>query len=59
VAVNAIGDVLDPTARCWPARATPTAGWAHAGCRLLAGAADTRVMAGMATTIGVVATDAR
>jgi L-aminopeptidase/D-esterase-like protein len=60
VAVNAIGDVLDESGQ-------PIAGARSAdGCSmigttasLLTGAGPDRLMAGMATTIGVVATDAR
>jgi L-aminopeptidase/D-esterase-like protein len=73
VAVNAIGDVFDADgqvlagARSDNGQASPngngnsngdTGGWAKSTTSLLAGAGPARVMAGMATTIGVVATDA-
>lgn len=60
VAVNAIGDVLDESGQVLAgARDTQGQGWACTMQALLAGADPTRVIAGSATTIGVVATDAR
>lgn len=61
VAVNAIGDVLDAQGRVLAgARAAPDSPEPVGSTQaLLAGAGPARVMAGMATTIGVVATDAR
>ena len=60
VAVNAIGDVLDEQGRV-VAGARDEAGHRLLGTTpaLLAGAGPSHVMAGMATTIGVVATDAQ
>lgn len=59
VAVNAIGDVLDEAGRVLAgARSADGKDWAHTLQALLAGAGPTRVIAGSATTIGVVATDA-
>lgn len=59
VAVNAIGDVIDADGRVI-AGARDASGRAPVGATaaLLAGAGPQRIMAGMATTIGVVATDA-
>jgi L-aminopeptidase/D-esterase-like protein len=60
VAVNAIGDVLDESGEVLAgARGTQGRGWARTMDALLAGVDPTRVIAGSATTIGVVATDAR
>jgi L-aminopeptidase/D-esterase-like protein len=60
VAVNAIGDVLDESGQVLAgARDAQGQGWARTMDALLAGADPTRVIAGSATTIGVVATDAR
>ncbi len=59
VAVNAIGDVLDEAGGVLAgARAEDGLGWAHSMRALLAGAGPDRVLAGSATTIGVVATNA-
>ncbi len=59
VAVNAIGDVLDDDGQVLAgARSADGQGWVRSTDALLAGAGPTHVMAGMATTIGVVATDA-
>ena len=59
VAVNAIGDVIDDDGQVLAgARALDGTGTVGARQRLLAGEGPARVMAGMATTIGVVATDA-
>jgi len=59
VAVNAIGDVLDEHgAVIAGARTASGRGLAGAMSALLAGQGPAHVMAGMATTIGVVATDA-
>ena len=59
VAVNAIGDVLDESGQVLAgARSADGQDWAHTLQSLLAGAGPTRVIAGSATTIGVVATDA-
>ncbi len=59
VAVNAMGDVIGDDGRVIAGARTPD-GRALAGATraLLAGAGPARLMAGMATTIGVVATDA-
>jgi L-aminopeptidase/D-esterase-like protein len=60
VAVNAIGDVIDAGGQVIAgARGADGQGLVRASERLYAGDATMRVMAGMATTIGVVATDAR
>jgi L-aminopeptidase/D-esterase-like protein len=60
VAVNAIGDVLDEDARVLAgARSEDGLRLAGTTAALLAGAAPGPVIAGSATTIGVVATDAR
>ena len=60
VAVNAIGDVLDADGRVMAgARGADGQGLVRASERLLAGEGPARLMAGMATTIGVVATDAQ
>jgi L-aminopeptidase/D-esterase-like protein len=59
VAVNAIGDVLDETGRVIAgARSEDGRRLIGATPALLAGAGPARIMAGMATTVGVVATDA-
>ena len=59
VAVNAIGDVVDEQGQVIAgARSEDGRSWAHSTASLLAGSGPTRLMAGMATTIGVVATDA-
>ncbi len=59
VAVNAIGDVIDADGRVIAgARGADGRSLRGATRELLAGAGPARVMAGMATTIGVVATDA-
>lgn len=59
VAVNAIGDVLDADGTVIAgARGADGRHLVRATDRLFAGEGPTRVMAGMATTIGVVATDA-
>ncbi len=59
VAVNAIGDVLDEAGRVLAgARGADGQGWADTLDALLAGTGPSRVIAGSATTIGVVATDA-
>jgi L-aminopeptidase/D-esterase-like protein len=60
VAVNAIGDVLDEMGQPMAgARSADGASLIGTTPSLLAGAGPERLMAGMATTIGVVATDAR
>lgn len=60
VAVNAIGDVLDADGRVIAgARRADGQGLVRASERLFAGEGPARLMAGMATTIGVVATDAQ
>lgn len=60
VAVNAIGDVLDADGRVLAgARGPDGQGPLRASERLFAGEGPARIMAGMATTIGVVATDAQ
>ena len=60
VAVNAIGDVLDADGRVIAgARGLDGRGLVRASERLFAGEGPARIMAGMATTIGVVATDAQ
>ena len=60
VAVNAIGDVIDADGTVIAgARGEDGLGRVRASDRLYAGEGPMRVMAGMATTIGVVATDAR
>ena len=59
VAVNAIGDVIDGDGSVIAgARGEDGRGLVRATPALLAGAGPQRVMAGMATTIGIVATDA-
>lgn len=60
VAVNALGDVIDTDGRVL-AGARDAAGNAPCGstAALLAGAGPAAMLAGMATTLGVVATDAR
>jgi L-aminopeptidase/D-esterase-like protein len=59
VAVNAIGDVLDDEGQVLAgARTEDGRHFVRSTTALLAGAGPTQVMAGMATTIGVVATDA-
>jgi L-aminopeptidase/D-esterase-like protein len=59
VAVNAIGDVLDPGGQVLAgARSEDGRRLLGATPALLAGAGPAHLMAGMATTIGVVATDA-
>jgi L-aminopeptidase/D-esterase-like protein len=59
VAVNAIGDVIDPDGTVIAgARGEDGPAPVRASERLYAGEGPLRVMAGMATTIGVVATDA-
>jgi len=60
VAVNAIGDVLDEQGQVLAgARSPDGASLQHSTASLLAGHGPAHVMAGMATTIGVVATDAQ
>lgn len=60
VAVNAIGDVLDADGQVIAgARADDGPALVRASQRLFAGEGPARIMAGMATTIGVVATDAQ
>lgn len=60
VAVNAIGDVIDADGTVIAgARGADGQGRVRASERLYAGEGPVRLMAGMATTIGVVATDAR
>jgi L-aminopeptidase/D-esterase-like protein len=60
VAVNAIGDVMDETGQAIAgARSADGRSLIGTTTALLAGAGPERLMAGMATTIGVVATDAR
>lgn len=61
IAVNAIGDVVDPaTGRLVAgARSADGTALADAVTTLLAGGLPERALAGMATTIGVVATDAQ
>lgn len=60
VAVNAIGDVLAADGQVMAgARRADGQGLVRASERLFAGEGPLRVMAGMATTIGVVATDAQ
>lgn len=61
VAVNAIGDIVDPANGRLVAGARTADGrtLADAVATLLAGSLPERALAGMATTIGVVATDAR
>ena len=62
VAVNAIGDVIDPTTgRSIAGARTPTASHhlvQHRARPARAASCRQRLLAGMATTIGVVATDA-
>jgi L-aminopeptidase/D-esterase-like protein len=59
VAVNAIGDVVDEHGAVLAgARSEDGATFVQSTASLLAGAGPARLMAGMATTIGVVATDA-
>ncbi len=59
VAVNAIGDVLDETGQVLAgARTADGLGLARSTAALLEGQGPAHVMAGMATTIGVIATDA-
>jgi L-aminopeptidase/D-esterase-like protein len=59
VAVNAIGDVLDEAGQpIAGARSADGRGLVGTTASLLAGTGPDRLMAGMATTIGVVATDA-
>ena len=59
VAVNAIGDVLDENGQVLAgARSEDGQAFVRSTDALLAGAGPLHVMAGMATTIGVVATDA-
>ncbi len=59
VAVNAVGDVLDEAGRVIAgARSEDGRSTVGSTAALLAGAGPSRLMAGMATTIGVVATDA-
>ena len=59
VAVNAIGDVLDERGAVTAGARTPEGtGLAGAMAALLAGQGPAHVMAGAATTIGIVATDA-
>ena len=60
VAVNAVGDVIDPASGRVLAGARDDSGRAplHMMNALLAGRAPAPLMAGMATTIGIVATDA-
>jgi L-aminopeptidase/D-esterase-like protein len=59
VAVNAIGDVIDDTGQVIAgARQADGRGFVNSTQALLAGAGPEHLMAGMATTIGVVATDA-
>lgn len=59
MAVNAIGDVIDADGQVIAgARGTDGQGLVRASERLFAGEGPARLMAGMATTIGVVATDA-
>ena len=60
VAVNAVGDVIDPASGRVIAGARDDSGRAplHMMNALLAGRAPAQLMAGMATTIGIVATDA-
>lgn len=61
VAVNAVGDVVDPATGRTVAGARTADGRAllHAPQALLRGELPARALAGMATTIGVVATDAQ
>jgi L-aminopeptidase/D-esterase-like protein len=60
VAVNAVGDVIDADGSVIAgARGADGQGLVDARQRLLAGEGPARLMAGMATTIGVVATDAQ
>ena len=61
VAVNAVGDVIDPSSGRVLAGARDDSGRAplHMMNALLAGRAPASLMAGMATTIGIVATDAK
>jgi len=61
VAVNAVGDVIDPASGRVLAGARDDSGRAplHMMNALLAGRAPAPLMAGMATTIGIVATDAQ
>jgi L-aminopeptidase/D-esterase-like protein len=59
VAVNAIGDVLDEAGQVIAGARTPDGGGlVRSTAALLAGAGPAQVLAGTATTIGVVATDA-
>lgn len=59
VAVNAIGDVVDASGRVLAgARDAAGSGLERSNASLLAGLGPAAMMAGMATTIGVVATDA-
>ena len=60
VAVNAIGDVIDADGTVIAgARSADGQGLVRSSERLFAGEGPARLMAGMATTIGVVATDAQ
>jgi L-aminopeptidase/D-esterase-like protein len=60
VAVNAVGDVLDEQGAVLAGARTPDGrGFMDSRASLLQGAGPAHVMAGMATTIGVVATDAQ
>lgn len=61
VAVNAVGDVRDPSSGRWlaGARSEDDRGLVGTTRAILAGVLPERLQAGMATTIGVVATDAR
>ena len=59
VAVTAIGDIIDGDGRIIAgARSADGLSFVQSSAALLAGAGPARLMAGMATTIGVVATDA-
>lgn len=59
VAVNALGDIIDAQGQVIAgARSEDGSSLAHSTASLLAGSGPARLMAGMATTIGVVATDA-
>jgi L-aminopeptidase/D-esterase-like protein len=61
VAVNAVGDILDPATGCLEAGLRAPDGSRIVGtlASLLSGEAPAALQAGMATTIGCVATDAR
>lgn len=60
VVVNAIGDIIDPSSGRWVAGARGTAGRPRGSAQaMLRGTLPARPLAGMATTLGIVATDAQ